>query len=102
MNGKWLRSLFLWTASWTLLMALSMQLPAAAWAQEGAAAKSPAEQGAPKKDSTGQTQEESIIRSNVNVVTTPVTVFDSSGNFVYDLEKEEFKLYDNGELQNIQ
>lgn len=102
MNGKWLRSLFCWTASWTLLMALSMQLPeVAAWAQAGAAAKSPVEQGAPKKDSTDQTQEEAIIRSNVNYVTTPVTVFDSSGNFVYDLEQQEFKVYDNGELQDI-
>ena len=39
--------------------------------------------------------------SNVQNVTTPVTVFDSSGQFVYDLEKDEFKVYDNGELQDI-
>ena len=34
-------------------------------------------------------------------MTTPVTVFDSGGQFVYDLEKDEFKIYDNGELQDI-
>jgi VWFA-related protein len=34
-------------------------------------------------------------------VTTPVTVFDSGGQFVYDLEKNEFKIYDNGQLQDI-
>src|ERR1035441_3839224 len=102
MNWKWLRGFFCWTASSALLVVLAIQLPAAAaWAQEGGAAKSPAEQGAPKKDSTDQTQEETIIRSNVNYVTTPVTVFDSSGNFVYDLEQQEFKVYDNGELQDI-
>ena len=30
-----------------------------------------------------------------------MTVFDSGGQFVYDLEQDEFKVYDNGELQDI-
>ena len=30
-----------------------------------------------------------------------MTVFDSGGQFVYDLEKDEFKIYDNGEPQDI-
>ena len=87
-----------------LLVALAYLAPAAtAWAQDGAAAKSPAAQAAPKPDSTNPAQENPTytITSNVQLVTTPVTVFDSSGQFVYDLEKDEFKIYDNGQLQDI-
>ena len=78
----------------------------ASWAQESGTPKSPAPPEAPKgtpKDSTDQTQEPRRIhhKSTVRNVTTPVTVFDSGGQFVYDLEKDEFKIYDNGELQNI-
>jgi VWFA-related protein len=87
-----------------------MALAPAAWSQQGDASKGPdpsapkPEQANPKKDATDQTSasEETIIRSNVQLVTTPVTVFDSGGQFVYDLEQEEFKVYDNGEPQRIQ
>jgi VWFA-related protein len=41
------------------------------------------------------------LTSTTRYVTTPVTVTDTSGQFVYDLEKDEFKVYDNGELQDI-
>jgi len=104
MNSKWLRGFFCGAASFALLVALADQaLPPTAWAQEGAAGKTPAEQPAPKKDSTDETQlaGATIIRSNPWYVTTPVTVFDSGGQFVYDLERNEFKVYDNGELQDI-
>ncbi|MGD1103931.1 MAG: VWA domain-containing protein [Terriglobia bacterium] len=103
MNWKWLHCFFCHAASLALWVALADQaLPPAVWAQEGAAGKSP-EQAAPKKDSPDQTQGagEFVIISNPLLVTTPVTVFDSGGQFVYDLEKNEFKVYDNGELQDI-
>jgi len=104
MNRKLLRSIARGAASVALLMVLAYQAPAViAWAQD-AAGKAPAAQPTPKQDSTGQTEEAPlyVIPSNVRLVTTPVTVFDTSGNFVYDLEKEEFKIYDNGELQDVQ
>ena len=104
MNWKWLRCFCCRAASLPLLVALAYLAPAAtAWAQDGAAAKSPAAQAAPKPDSTNPAQENPTytITSNVQLVTTPVTVFDSSGQFVYDLEKDEFKIYDNGQLQDI-
>ncbi len=103
MNWKWLRYSFWRAASFTLLVALlGMSLPSASRAQEGTASKSP-EQAAPKQDSTDQTQlaGTTIIRSNVQLVTTPVTVFDSGGQFVYDLEQDEFKVLDNGDPQRI-
>jgi VWFA-related protein len=103
MNRKWLRYSFWRAASFALVVALlGMSLPSASRAQEGTASKSP-DQAAPKQDSTDQTQlaGTTIIRSNVQLVTTPVTVFDSGGQFVYDLEQDEFKVLDNGEPQRI-
>jgi VWFA-related protein len=85
-----------------LLAFAGLTLGPAAWAQEGTAAKSP-EQAAPQGDSPDQPPvgEEYKIRSNVQLVTTPVTVFDSGGQFVYDLEQNEFKILDNGVQQRI-
>lgn len=103
MNWKWLRCSLCEAASFALLVALALTAPVrAAGAQEGAAGKSP-EQAAPKKDSTDQTQEPAPYKIVVPVryVVTPVTVFDSSGQFVYDLSQEEFKVLDNGEPQRI-
>ena len=103
MNRKLLRNIVGGAALVALLMMLAYQAPAViAWAQD-AAGKAPAAQSAPKQDSPDSTEEPApyTITSNVRLVTTPVTVFDHSGNFVYDLEKDEFKIYDNGELQDV-
>ena len=111
MNRKWLRSSLCRAAFLLLLVMLACQIPAAiAWAQGGPATKNPAAPptapappAAPKTGSTEPAQENVPFKiiENVHLVTTPVTVFDSSGQFVYDLEKDEFKIYDNGELQDI-
>ncbi|MGD0222885.1 MAG: VWA domain-containing protein [Terriglobia bacterium] len=104
MNLKWRGCSFSEAASLGLLLALAgLALVPAARAQAGAPGKSP-EQTAPQKDSPDQPQGgegEYKIRSNVQLVTTPVTVFDSGGQFVYDLEKDEFKILDNGQQQRI-
>ena len=73
----------------------------ATWAQEPAPDKSP-EQTAPHQGFPDQPQMPGEpasykIQSNVQLVTTPVTVFDSSGQFVYDLDQDEFKILDNGQ-----
>jgi VWFA-related protein len=127
MKWKWPRFSCL-AGSLALVLALASQLlPLAAWAQSGAAGTSPAAAAAqqpatqnapqttvpiaqqpaapapPPKDAADQTvaPDMFVLRSNRISVTTPVTVFDSGGQFVYDLEKEEFKIYDNGQLQDI-
>jgi VWFA-related protein len=103
MNWKWLGCSFWRAATFTLLVALAdVALASAALAQQNATVKSP-EQTAPQKDSTDQTQgtEPYKIPVPVNLITTPVTVFDSGGQFVYDLEQNEFKIYDNGVQQAI-
>jgi len=103
MNWKRLRSFLCRAASLALLMVLAgLAMAPAARAQENVTVKSPA-QTAPKKDAADETQGTVPYKIIVPVqnVTTPVTVFDSSGQFVYDLEKDEFKVYDNGQLQEI-
>ncbi len=42
------------------------------------------------------------IRVQTILVTTPVTVIDHSGEFVYDLDQSDFKVYDNGVQQQIE
>ncbi len=124
MNWKLLRSFLCRAAFVSLLGVLVCPSPATiAGAQNPPSAEAPAAQPAPKQDSTnppttnpapanspqnnppetnpGQGETPFTFHENVQLVTTPVTVFDTSGNFVYDLEKDEFKIYDNGELQDI-
>jgi len=99
MGLRWFRAFPRWVA-WLALAALlagqgsvrivQAQQPAGA-ATEPAAAKQPE-----------QPIDIPTIRSESRMVTTPVTVFDSGGQFVYDLQQDEFMVYDNGELQRIQ
>ncbi len=58
-------------------------------------------QTAPKQDSDNTAQLPFKITSNPINVTTPVTVFDSSGQLVYDVDKDEFQIFDNGVQQDI-
>jgi VWFA-related protein len=108
MNWKWLRRRYCQAGGLALLLALTGQaLLSAAQTPQNVTVTSP-EQAAPKKDSpdqkqTDQTEEPFKLKPViVRIVTTPVTVFDSGGQFVYDLEKDEFKIYDNGVQQDIQ
>lgn len=41
------------------------------------------------------------IRREVNEITTPVTVEDDRGNFVLDLQRKDFQVFDNGVEQHI-
>ena len=43
----------------------------------------------------------STIRTQVNEVTTPVTVVDKHGNFILDLQQKDFHVFDNGAEQHI-
>jgi Ca-activated chloride channel family protein len=43
-----------------------------------------------------------IIRTQVNEVIVPVTVTDEKGKFVTDLDKEDFRIFDEGKEQRIQ
>ena len=56
---------------------------------------------APAQPAPQQSGEDLIFRGGVNFVSTPALVLDRDGNFVNGLEEKDFRLYDNGKLQNI-
>jgi len=43
----------------------------------------------------------SSITVTTRLVTVPVTVMDSRGNFLYDLDQKDFQIYDNGQPQRL-
>ena len=47
------------------------------------------------------TQDANRIRVQSPIVTAPVTVIDSSGEFIYDLDEKDFRILDNGVPQRI-
>ncbi len=73
-------------------------------AQEGVAGDIPMA-GSPKKtpppDDEGLKQAPKL-RVTTTIVSAPVTVLDSSGNYVYDLQEGDFSVLDNGVPQRIQ
>jgi hypothetical protein len=42
-----------------------------------------------------------VISINTSLITLPVSVLDSAGNYVTDLEKDDFRIYDNGVEQSV-
>jgi VWFA-related protein len=57
----------------------------------------------PKKESIPDAKKEiPQIRVTSTLVTAPVTVLDSGGNFVYDLDEKDFTIYDNGVAQRLE
>jgi VWFA-related protein len=73
-------------------------------AQDGVAGAAPVysttkKQPAPSADLLKQA---ATIKSRVTLVTTPVAVIDSSGQFVYGLDKQDFEILDNGTPQQIE
>ncbi len=104
MNRQWRRDFARRAAIPAFMAALGFFFIASSEkAQQNPPAGNPA-QNAPNKESSEQSQEQPIYKlppSVVTNVTTPVTVFDSSGQLVYDLEKDEFEIFDNGRQQDI-
>ena len=107
MKWKSLRRRFCPAASLALGIALFYQAGPAAWAQESptpqgsvqtSAQPDPAEKASPDNTQEAPYKLPPVIVRNV---TTPATVFDSGGNFVYDLVQDEFKIFDNGTPQKI-
>ena len=74
------------------------------WAQEGVAGATPVFSGPKKKPAQDPKipPAASKIRVQSALVETPVTVLDSSGEFVYDLDENDFQVFDNGVPQRIQ
>lgn len=73
------------------MLALMLALGAGLAATPAGSGQQPARQG----------QEEFRVRVKVELVATPVTVFDTTGEFVYGLTRDDFTLWDNNVPQQI-
>jgi len=65
----------------------------------------PAQQATPPQQEQAQTatqQPETVIRTTVQYVTTPVWVYDRDGDYINGLTADRFRLFDNGKEQQIQ
>ncbi|HEV2495667.1 MAG TPA: VWA domain-containing protein [Terriglobia bacterium] len=99
------------TADWVAALAVAASLavalaaPVIAKAQEGVTGESPVfaqpKKDEPPPDLKHQEEEAAKIRVQSPLVTTPVTVFDSAGQLVYDLGQKDFQILDNGVPQRI-
>jgi len=80
-----------------------MVLPSAR-AQEGVAGDNPAITKAKQEPpaDTKSSKNESQIRVVSKLVTAPVTVINSKGDFVFDLQEKDFEILDNGVRQRIE
>ena len=85
-----------------LVLACGVILLPSARAQEGVAGDNPLITHPKKEQPPDPKKEIPQIRVESTVVNAPVTVLDSSGNFVYDLDEKDFKIYDNGVLQRLE
>src|SRR3954470_11999701 len=65
----------------------------------GLSAQTPAQAPAPPNSAT--TQERPTFKVQVDLVTNDVIVRDEKGNFIPDLKKEEFEIYEDGVKQDI-
>jgi Ca-activated chloride channel family protein len=56
---------------------------------------------APKTDGGRTADDEEVLKIDTSLVTIPVSVLDRQGNFVADLGKSDFKIFENGAEQQI-
>lgn len=108
-----LARLFAWVAmlaiASTAAMSAAVEKPAAALSstsKQNAQRSSASAQQNPTKQNASQQNAKSplpsgAIRTQVNEITTPVTVEDKKGNFLLGLTKDEFHVFDNGAEQQI-
>jgi len=85
-----------------ILALLTIGPAATAWAQEGVAGENPVIVKPKKQDPDKAASEAAKIRVQSTLVTAPVTVISSSGEFVYDLQEGDFRVFDNGVPQRIE
>jgi VWFA-related protein len=76
-----------------LIAAAFIGVPAAAQAPAGSAQQPPAQQP--------QQPQREVIRRQIDVITTDVIVRDNRGQFVADLKKDDFEVYEDGVKQEV-
>jgi VWFA-related protein len=61
----------------------------------------PSTTAVPAAKPTASPDDDEVISVETNLVTTPVSVLDRQGRFIPNLKKKDFKIYDNGVLQEV-
>ena len=77
--------------------------PTLANAGAGTSSSAPGTSGDASTASTGPEEvgEGDVLKVNTSIVTVPVTVLDRQGRFVPNLQKDDFRIFDNGVEQSI-
>jgi VWFA-related protein len=71
-------------------------------AQEGSTGQNPPATSEHESTPAKPAENEPRIRVQANIVTAPVTVINSKGEYVFDLQKKDFDVLDNGVRQRIE
>jgi len=90
-------------SAWTvMLVAGFLSLASLVYCQEGA--QSPPRPTSEHESATEAKPPEADtrIRVQANIVTAPVTVINSKGDYVFDLQEKDFEVLDNGVRQKIE
>ena len=85
-----------------LILGVAAGIAVKAKAQEGVTGAPPVYAPPREKDPELTRRKEADIRVQSTLVTTPVTVIDESGEFIYDLKEKDFEILDNGFPQRIE
>jgi VWFA-related protein len=88
---------------WTVtLLGSFLSLACSAYCQEGAQNPPPSTSEHESATEAKPPEADTRIRVQANVVTAPVTVINSKGNYVFDLQEKDFEVLDNGVRQKIE
>jgi len=85
-----------------LILGVAAGIAVTVRAQEGVTGAPPVYTPPREKEPELTRRKEADIRVQSTLVTTPVTVIDESGEFIYDLREQEFEILDNGFPQRIE
>jgi len=100
MSGK--RSTIRFALAGLLILGVAAGFAVSARVQEGVTGAPPVYTPPQEKDPELTRRHEADIRVQSTLVTTPVTVIDESGEFIYDLREQDFEILDNGLPQRIE
>ena len=90
-------------SAWTVaLLGGFLSLASSAFAQTGAQNPPPSTSEHESATDAKPPEADTRIRVQANVVTAPVTVINSKGDYVFDLQQKDFEVLDNGVRQKIE
>jgi len=90
-------------SAWTVtLLGGFLSLVSSAYAQQGAQNPPPSTSEHESATDAKPSEADTRIRVQANIVTAPVTVINSKGDYVFDLQQKDFEVLDNGVRQKIE